>query len=193
MGINMNSTAFFIITLLFGWCGAHKFIQKKYGLGLLYLFTFGLFTFGWAVDCIRALLPVLRHKNGAPAAGAQHDNIVDQLCLSLDPEFFHSFCPWLKQGFPGKELSRLTALPFLILNATIFLSGSSMLKVITQILLRSQAWKSVGLQNIGSFQCQMENCLIFARELKAALFRYPLQGSATTARPSTLAAGVLPL
>ena len=94
----MNSTTFFIITLLFGWCGAHKFIQKKYGMGLLYLFTFGLFTFGWAVDCIRALLPVLRHKKEVPAANAQHDTIVDQLCLSLDPEFVSFVLPMIKAG-----------------------------------------------------------------------------------------------
>ena len=70
----MNSTTYFIITLLFGWCGAHKFIQKKYGMGLLYLFTFGLFTFGWAIDCIRALLPILRHKNGEPSPHVVYDD-----------------------------------------------------------------------------------------------------------------------
>lgn len=32
----------FIITLLFGWLGVHKFMQKKYGLGILYFFTLGL-------------------------------------------------------------------------------------------------------------------------------------------------------
>ena len=81
-------------------------IQKKYGLGLLYLFTFGLFTFGWAVDCIRALLPVLRHKNGAPAAGAQHDNIVDQLCLSLDPEFVSFVLPMIKAGLSWNRIEQ---------------------------------------------------------------------------------------
>lgn len=71
----MNSTAFFIITLLFGWCGAHKFIQKKYGMGLLYLVTFGLFGLGWAVDCFRALLPVLRNKNGTPSPHVVYNDI----------------------------------------------------------------------------------------------------------------------
>lgn len=100
----MNSTTFFIITLLFGWCGAHKFIQKKCGMGLLYLVTFGLFGLGWAVDCFRALLPVLRHKNGAPAASAQHDNIVDQLCLSLDPEFVSFVLPMIKAGLSWNRI-----------------------------------------------------------------------------------------
>ena len=102
----MNSTTFFIITLLFGWCGAHKFIQKKYGMGLLYLFTFGLFTFGWAVDCIRALLPVLRHKKEAPAASSQHDTIVDQLCLSLDPEFVSFVLPMIKAGLSWNRIEQ---------------------------------------------------------------------------------------
>lgn len=44
----------FIITLLFGWCGVHKFIQKKTGMGLLYLCTMGLFGIGWIYDCIVA-------------------------------------------------------------------------------------------------------------------------------------------
>lgn len=42
----------FIITLLFGWCGIHKFMQKKAGMGILYLLTFGLFGIGWVYDCI---------------------------------------------------------------------------------------------------------------------------------------------
>lgn len=67
----MNSTAFFIITLLFGWCGAHKFIQKKYGIGFLYLFTFGLFTVGWIIDCVRALLPLLRHDTDPPSTSSE--------------------------------------------------------------------------------------------------------------------------
>lgn len=42
-----------IITILFGWLGFHKFMDKKYILGIVYLFTFGLFFFGWLYDiCI---------------------------------------------------------------------------------------------------------------------------------------------
>ena len=109
------------------------------------------------------------------------------------PNLFPSFCPWLKQGFHGIGLSRLSALRFLIQNVRILPSESSMLKVITQILLRSQAWKNAGPQSIGSFQCPIKNYVIFARDSRAVLFRYPLQGSAITARPFTLDAGVLPL
>lgn len=51
----MSNMVNFIITLLFGWCGAHKFLQKKICMGFLYLFTCGLFGIGWVWDCIIAL------------------------------------------------------------------------------------------------------------------------------------------
>lgn len=49
----------FVICLLFGWLGVHKFREKKIGMGILYLCTFGLFCIGWFVDCIRYLLAAL--------------------------------------------------------------------------------------------------------------------------------------
>lgn len=100
--------AYFIVTLLFGWCGVHKFIQKKYGMGFLYLFTFGLFGIGWCVDCIRALLPLLHHKSKTPAAGSatHQDDIVEQLCLSLDPEFVSFVLPLIKSGLSWKRIEQ---------------------------------------------------------------------------------------
>ena len=38
-----------------GWFGLHKFAEKKVGMGVLYLFTGGLFCIGWFVDCIKYL------------------------------------------------------------------------------------------------------------------------------------------
>lgn len=49
----------FVICLLFGWLGVHKFREKKIGMGILYLCTFGLFCIGWFVDCIRYLLAAI--------------------------------------------------------------------------------------------------------------------------------------
>ena len=57
----------FIITLLFGWLGVHKFMQKKYGLGILYFFTLGLCGIGWAVDTIAAFMRMTTGKQPAPA------------------------------------------------------------------------------------------------------------------------------
>ena len=42
----------FVLCFFFGILGAHKFYEGKVGMGLLYLFTAGLFGIGWLVDCI---------------------------------------------------------------------------------------------------------------------------------------------
>lgn len=41
-----------ILCILFGYLGVHKFYEGSAGMGLLYLFTFGLFGIGWFVDII---------------------------------------------------------------------------------------------------------------------------------------------
>lgn len=43
----------FFLCLIFGAFGAHCFYEGKFGKGLLYLFTGGLFGIGWLVDLIR--------------------------------------------------------------------------------------------------------------------------------------------
>ncbi len=40
----------FIITIIFGYLGTYRFSKKQYGLGLLYIFTYGLFGIGWIYD-----------------------------------------------------------------------------------------------------------------------------------------------
>lgn len=44
----------FLITLLGGFFGVHRFIRGQKGLGILYLLTFGIFGIGWVVDCVIA-------------------------------------------------------------------------------------------------------------------------------------------
>ena len=46
----------FLICFFLGFYGVHKFREKKIGLGLLYLFTGGLFAFGWLFDCAKYLI-----------------------------------------------------------------------------------------------------------------------------------------
>ena len=43
--------AFFLCWFL-GYVGAHKFYEGKIGMGILYIFTFGLFGIGYAIDWI---------------------------------------------------------------------------------------------------------------------------------------------
>ena len=50
----------FLICLCFGMFGVHKFKEKKFVMGVLYLFTFGLFGFGWMYDCAKYLKPIIK-------------------------------------------------------------------------------------------------------------------------------------
>ena len=51
-----NKWVAFFLCLFLGFAGAHKFYEGKAGMGILYIFTFGLFGIGWFVDCISLLL-----------------------------------------------------------------------------------------------------------------------------------------
>lgn len=44
-----------LLCLFLGYFGAHKFYEGRILLGILYLFTFGLFGIGWLFDCIALL------------------------------------------------------------------------------------------------------------------------------------------
>lgn len=42
----------FLACLFGGWFGLHKFMEKKIGIGILYLLTCGICGVGWIIDCI---------------------------------------------------------------------------------------------------------------------------------------------
>ena len=46
----------FILCLFLGYLGAHKFYEGKTVMGIVYIFTFGLFGIGWLIDIITILL-----------------------------------------------------------------------------------------------------------------------------------------
>ncbi len=50
----------FVICLLLGWLGVHKFREKNVGMGILYLLTFGLFCIGWFIDIVRYFMAALK-------------------------------------------------------------------------------------------------------------------------------------
>ncbi|MBQ9938678.1 MAG: TM2 domain-containing protein, partial [Oscillospiraceae bacterium] len=63
----------FWLCFFLGGLGVHKFREGKIVWGLVYLFTFGLFTFGWTCDCItyfyvafRATLETFSTKDNPP-------------------------------------------------------------------------------------------------------------------------------
>ncbi len=42
--------ATYLLWFLFGFIGIHKFYVRKTGMGVLYIFTCGLFVIGWLID-----------------------------------------------------------------------------------------------------------------------------------------------
>lgn len=63
---NKSKTVALLLCIFLGYLGVHQFYVGKVGLGLVYLFTFGLFGIGWMVDVIRILLGSFRDNVGAP-------------------------------------------------------------------------------------------------------------------------------
>lgn len=49
-GTPKNKWVAFFLCLFFGYFGAHKFYEGRTGMGILYLCTVGLFTYGWLID-----------------------------------------------------------------------------------------------------------------------------------------------
>ncbi len=52
MGKRKDKWIAFCLCLLLGFFGGHKFYEGKIGMGILYIFTFGLFGIGWLIDLI---------------------------------------------------------------------------------------------------------------------------------------------
>lgn len=48
----IDKTTALLLCIFFGYFGVHKFYEGKIGMGILYVFTFGLFFFGWLIDII---------------------------------------------------------------------------------------------------------------------------------------------
>ncbi|MBQ2642892.1 MAG: TM2 domain-containing protein [Eubacterium sp.] len=54
------------LCVLFGVFGVHYFYVGRFFWGIIYLFTFGLFGIGWAIDIIRILLGTFKDNVGVP-------------------------------------------------------------------------------------------------------------------------------
>lgn len=63
------TTTEWLLCLLLGWVGGHKFYRKKIGMGILYLLTFGLFFIGWFGDAILLTFQRFGRKNESPVSG----------------------------------------------------------------------------------------------------------------------------
>ena len=51
-GKRIDKTTALILCIFLGWLGVHKFYEGKSGMGLVYLFTFGLGGIGWLIDIL---------------------------------------------------------------------------------------------------------------------------------------------
>lgn len=59
----INRFFFAILVYATGIFGIHKFVKGKKGMGVLYLFTLGLFGLGWIVDTILAVVNIFKPLN----------------------------------------------------------------------------------------------------------------------------------
>ena len=55
-GTEKNKWVAFVLCLLLGLVGAHKFYEGKILVGVVYIFTAGLFFVGWIIDLIAILM-----------------------------------------------------------------------------------------------------------------------------------------
>ena len=55
-----------ILCIVLGYFGVHRFYAGKVGSGILYLFTMGLFCFGWIYDIIKIASGTFKDDNGLP-------------------------------------------------------------------------------------------------------------------------------
>jgi len=73
----------FAICIFFGFLGVHKFMEKKIGMGLLYLFTVGLFGFGWIIDSVMYLITAIK---GIRSEANEAGNTVAPTTTYVSPE-----------------------------------------------------------------------------------------------------------
>lgn len=55
-----------LITIFLGYLGVHKFLSGHIGMGVLYIFTFGLFGIGTIIDIVKICMGTYVDKNGNP-------------------------------------------------------------------------------------------------------------------------------
>ena len=61
-----SKTTALILCIFLGFVGAHYFYVGRYGRGVLYMFTAGLFVIGWILDIIKIMNGTFVDNVGAP-------------------------------------------------------------------------------------------------------------------------------
>lgn len=83
----------FAITLCLGWLGVHRFMQKKYGTGILWLCTFGLFGIGWIADIVVAFTKLSANSQNKTEIqrGSEFNNQSERFIKSFDTVIVGTF------------------------------------------------------------------------------------------------------
>lgn len=130
----IDPIVYFLLVLFFGCFGIHKFIDKNAKMGVLYLFTMGLFGIGWIIDIIKALMelinlkkdtivkttPMKNHPNQQESKPTFNYNANSNLdtflqtemlridAMSTDGFYFERYCAQLllKNGFSKAEVTQ---------------------------------------------------------------------------------------
>ena len=111
----------FIICLLFGIFGVHKFMEKKIGMGILYLFTAGLFGLGWFYDCIKYFCIAIKNTKRSEKVSVPESESYGYPVTEYPPVEIP-----VKRGFSIKKLLLWVIVAFLGLMALAAFVGSSM-------------------------------------------------------------------
>lgn len=98
-----------LVTVFLGWLGIHKFMERKNGLGIIYLLTGGLFGIGWLIDIIIALIDFKKpYKNNSTiridvvGEAYKRDNI--KSILSMNKMYFLKNNAFIEQFPPEKKI-----------------------------------------------------------------------------------------
>ena len=74
MTSDKNKDTALLLCIFGGWLGLHQYYVGKIGKGLVYTFTFGIFTVGWLLDIIKILIGSFRDNVGAPLRATKKQN-----------------------------------------------------------------------------------------------------------------------
>lgn len=89
----MNYTVDFFLCLLLGFFGGHKFYEKKYKMGLLYVFTVGLFGFGWIFDTVKLFIVAFIYDEDKKGAYTIKEEKKANIRKVVEIEAGHAYSP----------------------------------------------------------------------------------------------------
>lgn len=119
--LGTNRTVMIILTVFFGYLGIQYFLTNRIGMGLLYLFTFGLCGVGYVVDIVRVATGTFPGMSAAPvvsaaatSAEASTDKPADAAAKSKKTIAYVLLAIGIVVALAGRAGGRVTAFLFII-------------------------------------------------------------------------------